>query len=203
MRLHATALAGLVEIETTPHQDARGRFTRLYCEQTLQAVAPGVRVQQINHSLSAQRGTLRGLHFQRGAAADGKLVRCLRGRVFDVAVDLRADSPTRGQWHALELSQDGTRQIWIPPGFAHGFQTLSDDAELLYLHSAPHAPEHEAGIRYDDPRLGIAWPLPAIALSPRDLQLPGFDEAAEASRRQPPGRPCIQASMRPTCISTP
>ena len=176
MKLHATALAGLVEIETQPHSDARGRFTRLYCEQTLHRVAPGLRVQQINHSISTTRGTLRGLHYQRGAAADGKLVRCLRGRVFDVSVDLRPDSPTRGLWHALELCQDGPRQIWIPPGFAHGFQTLTDNAELLYLHTAPHAPAHEAGIRYDDPQLCIAWPLPPQALSARDLQLPWMDE---------------------------
>ena len=177
MKLHATALAGLVEIETVPHSDARGRFTRLYCEQALHALAPGLRVQQINHSLSTECGTLRGLHYQRGAAADGKLVRCLRGRVFDVAVDLRPDSSTWGQWHALELCQDGTRQIWIPPGFAHGFQTLTDDAELLYLHTAPHAPAHEAGIRYDDPRLDIAWPLPPRALSARDLNLPWLDQS--------------------------
>ena len=177
MKLHPTALAGLIEIETTPHSDARGRFTRLYCEQTLHRVAPGLRVQQINPSLSIERGTLRGLHFQRGAAADGKLVRCLRGRVFDVAVDLRANSPTLGQWHALELCQDGRRQIWIPPGFAHGFQTLTDDAELLYLHTAPHAPAQEAGIRYDDAQLAIAWPLPPRALSARDLRLPGLSTA--------------------------
>jgi dTDP-4-dehydrorhamnose 3,5-epimerase len=173
---HTTPLAGLYEIDTEPHADGRGSFTRLYCEQTceqtLGEVAPGARVVQVNHSVSRQRGTLRGLHFQHAPAADGKLVRCLRGRVFDVAVDLRHGSPTFARWHALELAGEGTRGLWVPPGFAHGFQTLADDTELLYLHTAAHSPAHEAGLRFDDAQLAIPWPLTPTQLSPRDLALP-------------------------------
>lgn len=169
-----TALAGLFEVHTDTRTDGRGGFTRLHCERELAEVAPGCRVVQANLSQTRQRGTLRGLHFQTGDAADGKLIRCLRGRVFDVAVDLRPTSPTWGQWRSMELAAGQPCQVWIPPGFAHGFQTLSDDVELLYLHTAFHSPGHEAGLRYDDPRLGITWPLPVTQVSPRDLAWPAM-----------------------------
>ena len=137
---------------------------------------------QVNHSLSLARGTVRGLHFQREGALEGKLLRCLRGRVFDVALDLRRESPTFACWHAVELSAENARQVWIPPGFAHGFQTLSDDAEMLYFHTAAYSPAHEAGLRFDDPRLAIAWPLAPTQLSARDLALPVLDESFEGLR---------------------
>ncbi len=172
MNFHPTAIAGLFEIETPAITDSRGRFTRLYCERALATVAPGQRVLQINHSHSRESGTLRGLHVQREGALEGKLVRCVRGKVFDVAVDLRHHSPTFGRWHSIELSAEGSRQIWIPPGLAHGFQTLVDDSELLYLHTAAHSPAHETGLRFDDPQLAIHWPLPPKQLSARDLGLP-------------------------------
>jgi dTDP-4-dehydrorhamnose 3,5-epimerase len=179
MKFHATPIAGLWEIETVPRGDARGSLTRLHCAESMAAIAPDVRFVQSNLSVTAARGTVRGLHFQRAPAREAKLIRCLRGRVFDVAVDLRDGSPTFGRWHAVELAGDNQRQVFIPPGCAHGFQTLEDDCELLYQHTAPHTPDCEDGVRHDDARLAIRWPLPAIGLSSRDLALPPFDAAFE------------------------
>ncbi len=174
MKFVGTALAGLMEVHTTPHVDARGRFTRLHCEQELATVAPGARVVQINHSVSLERGTLRGLHFQQEAAAEGKVVRCLRGKVFDVAVDVRPHSSTFGRWHAVELSEHGGVHMWLPPGFAHGFQTLTDDVELLYFHTAPYSVALERGVRFNDPCLAIPWPMAPTQMSARDQALPAW-----------------------------
>ena len=169
MNLRPTAFDGLFVAETTYLRDPRGAFGRVFCEAEL-APAIGTRhVVQANHSRTAAVGTVRGMHYQRGAHAEMKLVRCLRGRVFDVAVDLRADSPTRFQWHAEELTPENGRMLIIPEGFAHGFQVLEEDSELLYLHTAAYAPHAEGGVAYDDPLLAIRWPLPAVGLSPRDL----------------------------------
>lgn len=148
--------------------DARGRFTRLFCEAELAPIRAGLYFPQINLSETRGRGTLRGMHYQTPPAAEAKLIRCLRGRVFDVAVDVRADSPTFLHWYALELTEDNDRAVFIPEGFAHGFQTLTDEAQLLYMHTAPWAPACEAGLRHDDPRLAIRWPLPAANVSERD-----------------------------------
>lgn len=180
MKFHATPIAGLWEVETAPRGDARGSFTRVYCAKAFDEVAPGLRVVQVNHSTTARRGTVRGLHFQRAPALEAKLIRCLRGRVFDVAVDLRAGSPTFARWHAVELSPERPRQLLIPPGCAHGFQTLADDSELLYQHSAPYAPAHEDGVRHDDPRLAIAWPEPVTELSERDRGFGSIDAGFES-----------------------
>jgi len=169
VKLHPTPLAGMHEIELTPTGDARGRFTRLFCEREFADIRPGLHFTQVNFSETRGRGIVRGLHYQTPPAMEAKLIRCLRGRVFDVAVDLRAGSPTFLHWHAMELGGDNDRAVFIPEGFAHGFQTLSDEADLLYMHTAPWTPECEAGIRHDDPRLAIAWPLPATGLSTRDL----------------------------------
>ncbi|MEP7296990.1 MAG: dTDP-4-dehydrorhamnose 3,5-epimerase [Burkholderiales bacterium] len=168
MKFHPTPIAGLFEIETLPHGDARGSLTRLYCAAAFDEVAPGLRFVQVNHSITRSRGTLRGLHYQHSPALEAKLIRCMRGRVFDVAVDLRAGSPTFARWHAVELSADNQRQILIPPGCAHGFQTLADDCQLLYQHSAAYTPACEAGLRFDDPRLAIAWPEAVTEMSARD-----------------------------------
>ena len=126
MKFHATPIHGLWEIEGSPLADARGSFTRLYCAGAFDEVVPGLRFVQLNHSVTSKRGTVRGLHFQRAPALESKLIRCLRGHVFDVAVDLRAGSPTFAQWHAVELREGEPRQVLIPPGCAHGFQTLAD-----------------------------------------------------------------------------
>ena len=178
MKLHPTPLAGLVEIEQPAVGDARGRFTRLFCEQAFAPIRPHLHFTQINWSHTQGRGSLRGLHYQKPPAAEAKLIRCLRGRVYDVAVDVRADSPTFLRWHAVELAEDNNRAFFLPEGFAHGFQALTDEAQLLYMHTAPWAPDCEAGLRYDDPLLAIAWPLPVAQLSARDqshpLIAPGF-----------------------------
>lgn len=172
MNIYATVLAGLFEVEHTPVGDARGRFTRLFCEQELAPIRASLQFTQINWSQTQGLGTVRGLHYQAPPSAEAKLIRCLRGRVFDVAVDLRIDSPTFLNWHAVELSEDNNRAVFIPEGFAHGFQTLSDEADLLYMHTAPWAPAFEFGLRHDDPRLAIAWPLSVAQCSERDRNHP-------------------------------
>ena len=182
MKLAATPIAGLREVETAPHRDARGSLTRLFCAEAFEPLVPGLRFVQVNHSITLGRGTVRGMHLQRAPAEEWKLVRCLRGRVFDVAVDLRDGSPTFRRWHAVELAADNQRQVFIPPGCAHGFQALEDGSELLYQHTAPYAPDCEDGVRYDDPGLAIRWPLPATGLSMRDLGFRSLDAAFEGMR---------------------
>ena len=176
MNLHSTPLSGLYEIRHTPIGDARGRFTRLFCEQELLSLRHNLHFTQINLSETRGRGTVRGLHYQIPPATEAKMIRCLRGRVFDVAVDLRAGSPTFLQWHAVELAEDNDRAIFIPEGFAHGFQALTDEAHLLYMHTAPWTPVCEAGLRHDDPCLAIAWPQPVTALSDRDRSYALIDD---------------------------
>ena len=182
MKFAATPLVGLWVIETVPRGDSRGRLTRLSCERSLQTVYPGLHFRQVNLSYSARRGTVRGMHFQRPPAAEAKLVRCLRGRVFDVAIDLRSDSTTFGHWHGVELAADNERQLLIPEGFAHGFQALTDDVELLYQHSADYEPSCEDGVRHDDPALAIAWPLPVTVMSDRDRRHRLIDDQFQGVR---------------------
>ncbi|TAK89968.1 MAG: dTDP-4-keto-6-deoxy-D-glucose epimerase [Burkholderiaceae bacterium] len=163
-----TPLSGLKLVQRQLLGDARGFLTRLFCAQELEAAGWTTPIAQINHTYTAARGTVRGLHFQEPPHAEMKLVSCLRGEVFDVALDLRQGSPTYLHWHAAHLSAANRCALLIPTGFAHGFQTLTDDVELLYCHSAAHAPEAERGLHPLDDRLGIGWPLPVVGLSPRD-----------------------------------
>ncbi|MDQ3228886.1 MAG: dTDP-4-dehydrorhamnose 3,5-epimerase [Pseudomonadota bacterium] len=172
MNIHPTAIAGVVVVETTPFTDARGAFARLYCDNELASVLGDRRIVQINHSRTHAAGAVRGLHYQRAPHAEMKLVRCIHGRVWDVAVDLRAGSSTFRQWHAEELTPGNTRMLVVPEGCAHGFQVLEADSELLYLHTARYLPDAEGGVRWDDPDLGIAWPLPVTDLSERDTRHP-------------------------------
>lgn len=169
-------LKGLFEIHLTPVSDARGRFTRLFCERELAGIRPSLHFTQINLSETRGAGSVRGLHYQRPPAAEAKLIRCLRGRVFDVVVDVRTGSPTFLQWHGVELTDDNDRAIFIPEGFAHGFQVLSDRADLLYMHTMAWTPDCEAGLRHDDPRLAIAWPMPVTRLSERDRSYAPIDD---------------------------
>ena len=168
MKIINTPLQGLYEINTNSLDDSRGRFSRLFCEQELSVIRSRLHFTQINLSDTKQKGTLRGLHFQHAPEAEAKLIRCLRGRVFDVAVDIRKGSSTFLQWHALELSESNNAAIFIPEGFAHGFQSLSDDVQLLYMHTAPWSQEHESGLRHDDPKIAIRWPLTITNISDRD-----------------------------------
>lgn len=169
-RVTALPLEGLRLVERQRRGDARGGLSRVFCADELAAAGWQRPLAQLNHTQTTTHGTVRGLHFQRPPHAEMKLVSCLRGRVWDVVVDVRAGSPTFLRWHAEELSADNLRALLIPEGFAHGFQALTDDVELLYCHSAPHAPAAEAGLHPRDPALGIAWPLPIALLSPRDEQ---------------------------------
>jgi len=164
-------LSGLAVIQTAAFEDHRGSFARLFCAQELDALGMN-QIVQINHSLTRAVGAIRGLHFQRPPKAEAKLVRCLAGRVLDVAVDLRAGSPTYLKWHAVELSAANRLALFLPRGFAHGFQTLTPDCELLYLHDEVYSPQHEGGLRFDDPALSIPWPLAAADLSARDASHP-------------------------------
>ena len=163
-----TAIAGLRVIERQRRGDERGYLSRFYCSDELLAAGFKDRVVQINHTLTTQTGAVRGMHYQLPPAAEDKFVSCIRGKVFDVAVDLRAGSSTFLQWHAEILSANNAKSLFIPKGFAHGFQTLEDDCELLYLHTAYYTPESEAALNATDPVLAIAWPLPISDISPRD-----------------------------------
>jgi len=176
MKIHRTPLADLMLIETTPIQDDRGQFVRVFCETQCAELRPGLHWAQINVSSTLHKGTVRGMHFQYPPAAEAKLIRCLKGRVFDVAVDLRADSPTFLRWHGVELSEDESMQFFIPEGFAHGFKALTDDAQLLYLHTAAWNRQHEGALRHDDSALSIAWPLAVTQVSEKDRSTPLMDE---------------------------
>lgn len=168
MIIHPTPIADLMVAESKAFKDERGAFARLFCEQALSSVIGGRTIVQINHSCTLAVGAVRGMHFQYPPHAEMKLVRCLKGKVWDVVVDLRPQSPSYKRWHAQELSPENAHMMVIPEGFAHGFQVLEAGSELLYLHTAFYKPESEAGIRHDDPELGIAWPLPVTDISVRD-----------------------------------
>jgi dTDP-4-dehydrorhamnose 3,5-epimerase len=172
----ATPIAGLHVLQRKPIGDRRGYLERLFCADDLQALVPNRQILQVNHTLTATRGTVRGLHFQHPPHAETKFVHCLRGEVFDVAVDLRRGSPTFLQWHAELLGADNHKTFVIPEGFAHGFQTLSDDCEMLYFHTATYHPDAEGGLNAQDPRFAVSWPLPVSGLSPRDAAHPMLDE---------------------------
>ena len=175
-------LAGLKLIERQRLGDSRGFLSRLFCTQELAAAAWHLPIAQINHTYTAQRGTVRGMHYQQPPHVEMKLVSCIQGEVWDVAVDLRAGSPTFLHWHAETLSAENNRAMLIPEGFAHGFQTMTDDVQLLYCHSAAHSPEAEAAFNAQDPRLAIQWPIVITELSIRDAQHPLMDEKFEGVR---------------------
>ncbi|MDP3229864.1 MAG: dTDP-4-dehydrorhamnose 3,5-epimerase family protein [Acidovorax sp.] len=172
MRLFPTLIAGVFVAETKAFEDKRGAFSRLFCESELAEAIGGRRIEQINHSRTATVGAIRGLHFQQAPHAEMKMVRCLKGRVWDVALDLRKDSPTFLKWHAQELSAANALMLVIPEGCAHGFQVLEPDSELLYLHTASYTPSAEGGVRFDDTALNLPWPLPAADVSERDRKHP-------------------------------
>lgn len=171
-----TPLAGLQVIQRERRGDARGFLSRLFCSRELASVGWDRLVVQINHTHTRERASVRGLHFQHPPHAETKLVSCLRGEVWDVAVDLRAGSPTFLRWHAECLSADNGRALLIPRGFAHGFQTLKPDCELLYLHDAAYEPDVEGGVHPHDPRVFIQWPLVIGEMSQRDLTRPMLAE---------------------------
>ncbi|TVR09162.1 MAG: dTDP-4-keto-6-deoxy-D-glucose epimerase [Salinarimonadaceae bacterium] len=168
----ATDLDALVALRRKPIGDDRGFLERLYCADELAPMLGGRRIVQINRTLTRRRGAVRGLHFQHSPHAETKVVSCLRGAVFDVAVDLRRESPNFLAWHGRILSAENDESLVIPEGFAHGFQALEENSELLYLHTSAYAPHAEGGLDATDPRIGIVWPLAIAERSARDEALP-------------------------------
>ncbi|HTV88142.1 MAG TPA: dTDP-4-dehydrorhamnose 3,5-epimerase [Stellaceae bacterium] len=174
MRFTSTPLPGAYLIDLEPHGDERGFFARAFCRNEFAEHGLETGFVQINDSLSARRGTLRGMHYQLEPAAEVKLVRCVAGVLWDAIIDLRPQSPSFGRWFGAELSAENRRMMYVPRGFAHGFITLSDDVEAFYLVSAFYAPDRERGIRWNDPRFGIAWPIAPVVLSDKDRERPDF-----------------------------
>lgn len=174
MNFRGSALHGLRLIEFEEQRDERGSFTRLYCRDEFKANGVRDEFVQANRSYTEKAGTIRGLHFQKPPHAEIKVVRCVKGGVHDVVVDLRETSGTFLKWFSVELSAENRRGLYIPAGFAHGFQTLVDACEMIYFHSKPYAPSHESGIRYDDPLIKIEWPLPVTVISKKDRELPSL-----------------------------
>lgn len=177
MIIVATTIAGAFEVRHDVRSDERGRFKRQYCEREFADAGLNTRWVQVNHSVTLGQGSIRGMHFQRPPAAEAKLVSCPVGRVFDVAVDLRRGSDTFLQWAAVEI--DEATSFYIPEGCAHGFQTLTDEVHLIYLHSAFYAPEAEGGVRVDDPAIAIDWPQPLGTISERDRSFALIDSQFE------------------------
>jgi dTDP-4-dehydrorhamnose 3,5-epimerase len=173
--LRDTPLAGVKVVTRTIRSDTRGSFARMFCAQELIQAGWLDTVAQINFSHTLCPGTVRGLHYQRSSSAEDKLISCIAGAVWDVAVDLRADSPTYLQWHAERLDSHNAQAMLIPKGVAHGFQALDANSTLLYVHSRPYSPRMEAGLRADDPKLAITWPLAFYEWSERDRQFALLD----------------------------
>ncbi|MFZ6725972.1 dTDP-4-dehydrorhamnose 3,5-epimerase family protein [Undibacterium sp. MH2W] len=171
-QIYPTPLVGLKVLERLPRGDDRGYLERLFCDEELAQAGWSGQLRQMNHTYTQKRGTARGLHFQLPPHSEIKLVSCMQGEVWDVVVDLRRESPTFLKWHAEVLSADNHRSLLIPQGFAHGFQTLTDDVHMLYCHSEAYAQHAEAGISVNDPVLQIPWRLPIIELSQRDQSYP-------------------------------
>lgn len=171
-KVTVASLEGLKVIQRRPIADNRGFFERMFCVEELCELIAGREIAQINHTSTARTGTVRGLHYQHPPYAETKLVSCLRGAIFDVAVDVRRNSSTFLKWHAEILSGDNHRTLMIPEGFAHGFQTMTDDCEMLYLHTTCWQPAAEGALNALDPRLGIVWPIDISERSPRDTMHP-------------------------------
>lgn len=172
MRLIETGLEGAFVIDIEPISDDRGFFARTWCGRTFREFGLDPAISQCSVSFNHARGTLRGLHYQAAPHEEAKLVRCTRGRIYDVIVDLRDSSSTRGKWFGVELSAENHKGLFVPEGFAHGFQTLEDDTEVFYQISTEYVADGARGIRFDDPAIGIRWPLPVAVISERDRLLP-------------------------------
>lgn len=172
MKFVETPLQSCYVIETERYSDSRGWFSRTFCSEEFKAIGLDSPWLQHNHSFTQQIGTIRGMHYQKMPAGEIKLIRCIAGCVYDVALDLRPRSATYLRWHAVELSADNGKMIFIPKGFAHGFQALTDGVELIYCHSETYQPQYEAGLNYLDERFEITWPLEVTEISDRDKQHP-------------------------------
>lgn len=168
MIFNETPLKGSYVIELQPHADDRGWFARTFCKEEFSRIGHDKEWLQLNHSYTKNRGLVRGIHYQLPPLGEIKLVRCIAGEIYDVIVDIRKNSSTFLKFFGLELSAENKKMMYIPEGFAHGFQTLTEDCELIYHHTAMYTPAMEAGLRYDDELLGIQWPIPITAMSQKD-----------------------------------
>jgi dTDP-4-dehydrorhamnose 3,5-epimerase len=177
MKFKETLIRDLWVIEPEPFYDNRGKFYRVFCKEELKEIGHTKRIVQVNNSFTKKKGTIRGMHFQFPPKAEIKIVKCIQGSIFDVAIDLRKDSPTFLKWHGEILTAENMKLMYIPEGFAHGFQTLEDNCDFLYLNTEFYSPEHEGGILYNDPKIGIEWPLKPRNISQRDKSFPNIDES--------------------------
>jgi dTDP-4-dehydrorhamnose 3,5-epimerase len=171
MKFTPLKLQGAYRIDLEPQGDERGRFARLFCADELKEIGHTKPIVNINYSYTKDKGTIRGLHFQYPPDCEIKIVKCIRGAIWDCIVDIRKDSPTFLKWEAVELTAENNRMIYVPEGFAHGFQTLTNDVELIYFHTAFYVQKREGGLRFDDPILNIDWSLPPQNVSDRDKNL--------------------------------
>jgi dTDP-4-dehydrorhamnose 3,5-epimerase len=172
MTFEQIPIAGAWVVLLDPYRDNRGMFVRTFAGEEFARIGHSDPIAQVNHSTTLKKGAIRGMHYQVEPMAEIKIVRCLRGEVFDVIVDLRAGSQTFLQWYGLPLSAANMRMMYVPKGCAHGFQVLQPESELLYFHTAAYSPQYEKAVRYDDPSIGIRWPLPASDVSERDKSHP-------------------------------
>ncbi|MCP4787027.1 MAG: dTDP-4-keto-6-deoxy-D-glucose epimerase [Fuerstiella sp.] len=172
MQFQPLAIPDVVRIDLDQITDGRGFFARLFCREELEEGGIEFSISQCNNTLTRRRGSIRGFHFQRPPKAEAKIVRCIKGAILDVAVDLRAGSETFGNYCSCELTESNRSMMSIPQGFAHGFQTLTDDVELIYFHSESYSPDHEGGLNPLDVSVAVEWPLPVSDMSERDLRLP-------------------------------
>jgi len=172
LRLESTSFEGLYVGYRTPLEDRRGQLQRIFCDQLYSEALGNRLIRQINHTQTKKAGTVRGMHFQRPPFAEMKIVSCLAGSIFDAVIDLRSHSSTFLKFFCIELSEKNCKSLIIPEGFAHGFQSLTDDVEMLYLHTAPFSSTHEGGVNALDPGLNISWPSKIVERSPRDKDLP-------------------------------
>jgi dTDP-4-dehydrorhamnose 3,5-epimerase len=172
MRFTETRLKGVFIIESERLEDERGFFARTFCQKEFEVHGLNSKIVQCNISYNKHKGTLRGMHYQAAPMAEAKLVSCTRGAIYDVIIDLRPESPTYCQWLAEELNAENSKMVYIPEGFAHGFQSLEDDTEVFYQMSVFYSPEHTRGVRWDDPVFGIEWPLNSKIISEKDMNYP-------------------------------
>ena len=172
MKIKQTIFKNTFIIEPESFRDNRGLFSRVYCRHELRDIINEKNIVQVNHSRTRKKGALRGMHFQYPPVAETKMIKCIRGAVFDVMIDLRQNSPTFLKWHGEILSEENMKMMYIPEGFAHGFQTLNENCELIYLHTEFYNPADEGGVRYNDPAVDIMWPLEVTDISEKDLNHP-------------------------------
>jgi dTDP-4-dehydrorhamnose 3,5-epimerase len=178
MHFATTGVSGATVIDPSPHEDTRGRFMRAWCAREFAEHGIAFQPVQANLGFSTTRGTVRGMHYQEAPASEAKLVRCTRGAIFDIVLDLRPASPSYGKWYGVELSADNGRMLYLPEGCAHGYQTLEAQTEMYYMTSAFYAPTAVRGVRFDDPAFAIKWPLPVTEMSEQDRNWPPFARPA-------------------------